>query len=109
MQIPTSGYGSKEKGWFVDPAENARIVTVLSQAIRLGLRLIDTAKVNATEELVGRAIRESDVPRDQITVITKLWNTDHHRVREAFEESLNKLMIGCILFLPSPFQKNIIC
>lgn len=46
-------------------------------AIELGYRHIDTAKAYANEADVGRAIRESGVPRDQIFVTTKLWNADH--------------------------------
>ena len=101
MHIPIAGHGSMEKGWGVDPTETARVVTGLSQAIRQGLRLIDTAKVYANEELVGRAVRESDVPREEITIVTKLWNADHHRVQEAFEESLGRLMLDCNVSLIS--------
>jgi len=50
----------------------------------------------ANEEYVGRAIRESSIPRSEIYITTKLGNGDHHRVKEAFEESLQKLGVSYI-------------
>lgn len=41
-------------------------------------------------------MRESGVPREEIFVVTKLASSAHHRVKEAFEDSLNKLNIGYI-------------
>ncbi|KAJ3554935.1 hypothetical protein NM688_g2846 [Phlebia brevispora] len=49
------------------------------------------ASVYGSEEEVGTAIRESGVPRSEIFLTTKLWNTSHQRVREAFEESFAAL------------------
>ncbi|KAJ3519626.1 hypothetical protein NM688_g9274 [Phlebia brevispora] len=48
------------------------------------------------EEEVGKAIRESGVPRNEIFLTTKLWNANHHRVRDAFEASLAALNCGYI-------------
>ena len=45
----------------------------------------------ANEEQVGRAIRESDVPREDIFLTTKLPNHHHHKVAESLQESLDKL------------------
>ncbi|KAF7792257.1 hypothetical protein EIP86_003293 [Pleurotus ostreatoroseus] len=65
-------------------------------ALKCGYRHFDTASGYHNEEAVGKAIRESDVPRGEIFVTTKLWNGCHHRVHEAFEESLAALDIGYI-------------
>lgn len=65
----------------------------VSWALQAGYRLIDTASLYQNEDDVGRAIRESGIPREDIYVVTKLWNSDHGRRRtiKAFEESLSKL------------------
>lgn len=62
-------------------------------ALEAGYRHIDTAAVYGNEAGVGRGIRDSGVPREEIFLTTKLWNDDMRkdRVREAFEESLAKL------------------
>ncbi|KAL0959905.1 hypothetical protein HGRIS_011570 [Hohenbuehelia grisea] len=61
-----------------------------------GYRLLDTANGYGNEEHVGRAIRDSGIPRSEIYLTTKLANTDHHRVREAFEASLQALNVEYI-------------
>ena len=49
----------------------------LKYAIDLGYRLFDTAKIYGNEKEVGEGVKASNVPRDQIFVTTKLWNSDH--------------------------------
>jgi methylglyoxal/glyoxal reductase len=65
-------------------------------ALESGYRLIDTAKLYGNERSVGRAVRSSGIPRDEVFVTTKLWPTDFARVERAFESSLNKLDLGYI-------------
>lgn len=63
-------------------------------ALKTGYRLIDTASIYDNERGVGKAIRkaiESGIPRREIFVTTKLWNTDHDNIENAFNESLNRL------------------
>jgi len=64
---------------------------IILRALEIGYRHIDTAKCYHTEGVVGRAVRESGLPREEVFVTTKLWNTDHGRVREALEGSLEQL------------------
>ena len=73
--------------------DNAETERVVRNAIEQGYRSIDTAKIYGNERGVGRAIRQSSVPRDQLFVTTKVWNDDVRgdRVAEAFEESLQLL------------------
>jgi diketogulonate reductase-like aldo/keto reductase len=49
----------------------------VASALRLGCRHIDTARLYANEADVGRAMRESGIPRGDLFVTTKLWNSDH--------------------------------
>lgn len=62
-------------------------------ALKIGYRLIDTAAMYGNEKEVGEAVRASGIPREEIFVTTKLWNSDHgyDRALAAFEESRKKL------------------
>lgn len=82
--IPQLGLGVYK----VAPGETERIVL---DAFEAGYRHIDTASFYGNEVEVGRAIAHSGIPREEIFVTTKLWNTDQPRPREAFEESLDRL------------------
>lgn len=83
-EIPQLGLGV----FLVEPGEAERVV---SDALEVGYRHIDTARIYDNEAEVGRAIASSGLPRDEIFVTTKLWNSDHGRAREAFEASLDRL------------------
>jgi diketogulonate reductase-like aldo/keto reductase len=63
----------------------------VTTALEAGYRHIDTASFYGNEESVGAAIKKSGIPRDQIFVTTKLWNTDHDNPERALEKSLRKL------------------
>ena len=74
----------------------------VSSALETGYRLIDTAQMYQNEEYVGRAVRESNIPREEIFVTTKLDNDQHgyDRAKKSFDESLARLKLGYIdLFL----------
>lgn len=64
---------------------------VVSLALEVGYRLIDTAAFYKNEVGVGNAIRNSGVPREDIFVTTKLFPARFFRVEEAFEKSLECL------------------
>ena len=65
----------------------------IETALDLGYRAIDTAALYYNEEEVGEAIRHSSVPREDIFVTTKVWNSDqgYDNTLRAFETSLRKL------------------
>ena len=67
-------------------------------ALRVGYRHIDTASLYGNEESVGLAVRGGGVPRDQVFVTTKLWNSDHgyDSALRACEKSLGRLGLGYI-------------
>ncbi|PFN78560.1 2,5-diketo-D-gluconic acid reductase [Bacillus sp. AFS076308] len=64
-------------------------------AIIAGYRLIDTAASYLNEEAVGRAIKRSGVPREELFITTKLWvqDTGYERTKKAFEKSLERLQL----------------
>ena len=84
--IPQLGLGV----FLVDPAEAERIVT---DALEVGYRHIDTAMIYKNEEGVGRAIANSGIPREELFITTKLWNSDQgtDSARAALDTSLEKL------------------
>jgi 2,5-diketo-D-gluconate reductase A len=92
--IPQLGFGTLNvpEGPPTHPneAETARIV---AQAIQAGYRHIDSAQGYMTEAGVGRATRESGLPREDFYVTSKLANNNHRPddVRRTFDESMNRL------------------
>ncbi|MGE5807541.1 MAG: aldo/keto reductase [Nitrospirota bacterium] len=62
-------------------------------ALETGYRLVDTASVYRNEEDVGRAVRDSDIPREEVFITTKLWNDDqgYDSAMRAFDASLRRL------------------
>lgn len=67
-------------------------------AITAGYRHIDTAMIYNNEEAVGKAIKDSGIPRKDIFITTKLWNDDQRsgKVEEAVNESLKRLQTDYI-------------
>ena len=68
----------------------------IRSALDSGVRLIDTAYMYNNEEEVGRAIRDSNVPREEIFVITKIYPTQYDNPEQAIEMALENLDIGYI-------------
>ena len=87
VEMPILGFGVFQ---VPDLAECERSVL---DALDVGYRLIDTAAAYGNEEAVGRAIRRSGIPREEIFVTTKLWVTDagQERTKAAFDRSLKRL------------------
>ncbi|KAI1097275.1 putative aldehyde reductase [Jackrogersella minutella] len=84
-RIPAIGLGT-----FQDPEAQQDTV---SRALKAGLRLIDTARVYDVEKQVGKGIRQSDIPREEIFLGTKLWCNSYHPddVEKALDDSLSDL------------------
>jgi len=87
IKMPWLGYGV-----FKIPDDH-HVEHAVQAALEIGYRGIDTATVYGNERGVGKAIRESGVPREHIFLSTKVWTDDmrKNRVPEAFEESLERL------------------
>src|SRR3954469_6705916 len=73
--------------------EGEEVVQSVKTALEVGYRSIDTAAIYGNEEGVGKAIAESNVPREELFVTTKLWNGDqgYESALTAFETSMDKL------------------
>lgn len=84
--IPQLGFGVFK----VDPAETERIVT---DALEVGYRHIDTARIYGNEEGVGQAIARAEVSRDELFITTKVWNDDQgfDSTLAAFDASMKRL------------------
>ncbi|MBK7406014.1 MAG: aldo/keto reductase [Phycisphaerales bacterium] len=105
--MPALGFGTL----IPDPAAT-RAAT--KAALETGFRLLDTAERYRTETEVGEAMQEvfrsGKIRREDVFVVTKLWNTNHRpeRVKPAFEASLRKLRLHYVdLYLihtPFAFQ-----
>lgn len=87
VEIPVLGFGV-----YLSPAGEVTASSV-RWAVEAGYRHIDAAAVYGNEESVGEGIRTCGIPREQLFLTSKLWNDDMRkgRVREAFEESLERL------------------
>ncbi|HXV78347.1 MAG TPA: aldo/keto reductase [Candidatus Binatia bacterium] len=65
-------------------------------ALEAGYRHIDTAAMYGNEESVGAAVRTSGIPRENIFVTTKLWNSDHGNPERALDTSLRRLKLDYV-------------
>lgn len=87
VQMPTFGLGTRNMS-------RERCESTVKRAIQLGYRLIDTAQADENEEEVGRALRASGVPRNELFVVAKLSRTIDcvgGRARMRVEEQLRQL------------------
>ncbi|WP_229072870.1 aldo/keto reductase [Actinoplanes sp. DH11] len=86
VTMPQIGFGVYQ----IPEAETAQAVTT---AIEAGYRSIDTAAVYGNEAGVGAALRDAGIPRDELFVTTKLWNSDqgYDETLRAFDASLARL------------------
>ncbi|KRD04715.1 MULTISPECIES: aldo/keto reductase [unclassified Streptomyces] len=86
VEMPQLGFGV----WQVPDDEAEQAVTT---ALEAGYRSIDTAAIYGNEEGTGKALAASGVPRQDLFVTTKLWNSDqgHDATLRAFDASLEKL------------------
>ena len=91
VDIPIIGLGT----WTLTGKDAYNAVLIALQA---GYRLIDTAMMYGNERNIGEAVNDSDIPREEIFVTTKVWNTDHgyDKALKAFERSLRKLNMSYV-------------
>jgi diketogulonate reductase-like aldo/keto reductase len=91
LKMPQLGFGV----WQVD---NEQAAIAVSKALEVGYTSIDTAMFYKNEEGVGKAIKESSIPREELFITTKVWNTDHgyENTLRAFDESMERLGLDYI-------------
>ncbi len=86
VKMPQLGFGV----WQV---KNDEATKAVSKALEVGYRSIDTAMIYRNEEGVGKALKETNVPREDLFITTKVWNGDqgYENTLRAFDESLARL------------------
>jgi diketogulonate reductase-like aldo/keto reductase len=91
--VLNNGVGIPALGVGVFKVPNGEAYRVVSQALEIGYRHIDTAAYYGNEKGVGRAIRESGLPREEVFVTTKLWHTEngYREALAACDRSLDAL------------------
>ncbi|MEU9039027.1 aldo/keto reductase [Streptomyces sp. NPDC048352] len=108
--MPQLGYGV----WQVPDSEAQKAVAT---ALEAGYRSVDTAAAYGNERGTGKALAASGIPRDELFVTTKLWNSAKHRwgrdeVLRAFDDSLGKLRLDHLdLYLihwPRPMRDDFV-
>lgn len=92
VEIPVFGFGT-----FLIPADGSTYRAVM-EALKLGIRHIDTAVAYFNEQEVGLAIRESGIPREEIFLTSKLWLQDYgyEAATKGIDTSLQKLGLDYI-------------
>ncbi|HEY3682993.1 MAG TPA: aldo/keto reductase [Streptosporangiaceae bacterium] len=97
MSVPTitlnNGVTMPQLGFGVYQIPAEATAEAVTTALEAGYRAIDTATLYRNEEAVGRAISASGIPREDVFVTTKLWNSDqgYDNARRAFDTSLRNL------------------
>ena len=100
VEMPQMGYGVYQ----VSPAECEHCV---SDALKVGYRMIDTAQAYHNEEGVGNAVQKSGIERKEIFLVSKVWisNYGYEKAKTSIDESLRKLQTDYIdlMLLHQPF------
>lgn len=97
LQDTTTLHNGVKMPWFglgvFKVKEGSEVIDAVKAAIKHGYKSIDTAAIYQNEEGVGQAIKESGIPREELFITSKLWNSDHgyDSAFKAFDTSLNKL------------------
>jgi len=105
LKMPQLGFGV----WQV---EDDQATAAVSKALETGYTSIDTAMIYQNEKGVGKALKETTVPREELFITTKVWNSDqgYGNTLRAFEESLERLGLDYVdLYLihwPTPEFDN---
>lgn len=96
VEMPYLGLGTYQSD------NDEEVINAVSTALDHGYRHIDTASIYKNEEGVGLGIRQSSVPREEVFVVSKVWNADqgYESTLRSFEDSLERLQLDYLdLFL----------
>ncbi|MFS4446167.1 aldo/keto reductase [Maribacter sp. 2307UL18-2] len=87
VKMPYLGLGTYQSD------NDQEVIDAVSYALQLGYRHIDTASIYGNEEGVGKGIKESAVNREEVFMVSKVWNADqgYETTLKAFEASLKRL------------------
>ncbi|MER2173763.1 MAG: aldo/keto reductase [Carnobacterium sp.] len=102
IKMPILGYGVYQ----VDDLEECE--RVVSEAIEVGYRSIDTAQAYGNESAVGNAVKKSGIPREDFFITTKVWisNAGYENAKASIEESMEKLQTDYLdlVLIHQPFN-----
>ena len=92
VEIPKIGFGT----WQVP--DGPVVENAVLTALECGYRHVDTATVYDNEKVVGKAVAKSGIPREELFIVTKLWNNDqgYESTLKAFEASLENLKMDYV-------------
>ncbi|MGG3470299.1 aldo/keto reductase [Neobacillus pocheonensis] len=97
LKDTTTLHNGVEMPWFglgvFKVKEGSEVIESVKAAIKNGYKSIDTAAIYQNEEGVGQGIREAGVPREELFITSKVWNSDqgYDSTLQAYETSLKKL------------------
>lgn len=101
LPMPMVGFGT----WDVRGDQGQRAIL---DALELGYRLIDTAQMYDNEQIVGKALRESGLAREEVFLTTKLYrpSTSYQKAKAGIEQSLQELQTDYIdlLLIHEPYE-----
>lgn len=88
VKIPCIGFGTYN-------AKGGDNLAINRTAIKAGYRYFDTASLYETERVLGQAVRESGIPRDEFFIVSKLWIDErgYQEAKEAFARTLDRLQM----------------
>ncbi|KAK2749988.1 hypothetical protein FQN55_002706 [Onygenales sp. PD_40] len=95
-KVPAVGFGGMQYGLLLPPEDKPKVTNILLNALHAGHRFFDTCAIYQTEDLLGNAIRASGVPREEITVVTKLAQAHHDDPAVSLRASLDALDVGYV-------------
>lgn len=92
LTIPAVGFGT------FNSADGDEVYNAVLTALKAGYRHIDTAAYYGNEESIGRALKDSGIPREDLFITTKLWNDAHgyEEAKAALATSLQKLQLDYV-------------
>lgn len=89
VKIPQVGFGVYKL------TKGKDFESAVGEAIRVGYRHFDTAKIYGNEESLGREIKKSQIAREKFFITSKVWNTDlgYKSTKKAFEQTCKNLKV----------------
>ncbi len=96
IQIPILGFGTYRL------TEEQEVIKAIQTAVQVGYRHFDTADIYGNHRQLARAFKTLDIPREEMFITSKIWNTDHgyNNVFAVYDRILNELEVDYLdLFL----------